>query len=285
MKKSKIILLPTDFSKASINAIEFALKFAVQSEVKFILFHSFIPFESALSGSPEYHKKETLIVESKLKSKIDKLKFIMVEKHPEAFIETVIDRGVESRQIINYCNKFKVNLIVMGTTGASGLREKIVGSITSEVISKSDCPVLAIPTRFKRNEINKILVPTNFYLYDIDATKFLFQFFRPLEPSILFLHVTEKKNPSIFESQLFKVFEKSANVLLKRKTKKYLMRFGKDEEKSISRIARNEKIDLIIMVKTNNESFIEKLFHLSLSKKMAHHAKIPILFYPAKNLQ
>jgi len=47
------ILLPTDFSKASLNSIEYALNFASGSDAKFIFYHSFIPLNSALSG---YHQ-------------------------------------------------------------------------------------------------------------------------------------------------------------------------------------------------------------------------------------
>jgi hypothetical protein len=67
------ILLPTYFSKASLNVIEYALNFALGSNAKFIFYHSFIPFNNALSGTSEYNKKEIIKVEQELNIRIEKL--------------------------------------------------------------------------------------------------------------------------------------------------------------------------------------------------------------------
>jgi nucleotide-binding universal stress UspA family protein len=149
------ILLPTDFSKASLNAIEYALNFASGSNAKFIFCHSFIPFDSALSGSSEFNRKEIIKVEQELLIRIEKLKFKMNQKFPDIAIETCIDKGVESRQIISYSKKNKIDLIIMATTGASGLKEVIIGSVAAAIIAKSDCPVLAVPSKYKYKSIEK----------------------------------------------------------------------------------------------------------------------------------
>jgi nucleotide-binding universal stress UspA family protein len=209
------ILLPTDFSKASLNAIEYALDFASGSNVTLVFYHSFIPFDSVLAGAREKNREETIKVEQELKNRIEKLKVKMNENFPDVAIETCIDKGAESREIISYSEKNKIDLIVMGTTGASGLKEVLIGSVTSAIIDKSECPVLAVPSNYKFKSIQKILMPTNYALHDLVALKFLFQFSTTNDSTIQFLHVNQKGNPSPQDTELIDTFKDSINRLLK----------------------------------------------------------------------
>jgi len=278
------ILLPTDFSKASINAIEYALNFASGSNAKFIFYHSFIPFNSALSGTPEYNRKEIIKVEQELKIKIEKLKFKLNEKFSDVEIETCIDKGAETRQIISCSKKNKIDLIIMGTTGASGLKEIIIGSVTVDIIAKSECPVLAVPSNYKHRSIQKMLMPTNYALHDLIALKFLFQFSVTKNAAIHFLHINPKGKPSVKDTELMEAFKKTINSLLKKRNKEFCLHQGNDAERSISSIVQKEKIDLTVMTTIKRKSFIDRFFHSSLTKKMAFHTRIPLLAIPVNEI-
>jgi len=278
------ILLPTDFSKASINAIEYALNFASGSNAKFIFYHSFIPFNSALSGTPEYNRKEIIKVEQELKIKIEKLKFKLNEKFSDVEIETCIDKGAETRQIISCSKKNKIDLIIMGTTGASGLKEIIIGSVTVDIIAKSECPVLAVPSNYKHRSIQKMLMPTNYALHDLIALKFLFQFSVTKNAAIHFLHINPKGKPSVKDTELMEAFKKTINSLLKKRNKEFCLHQGNDAERSISSIVQKEKIDLTVMTTIKRKSFIDRFFHSSLTKKMACHTRIPLLAIPVNEI-
>jgi len=278
------ILLPTDFSKASLNAIEYALNFASGSNAKFIFYHSFIPFDSALSGSPEYNKKEILKVDQELKIRIEKLKFKMNEKFPDVALETCIDKGAETRQIISFSKKNKIDLIIMGTTGASGLKEVIIGSVTVAIIAKSECPVLAIPSNYKHKSIQKMLMPTNYALHDLIALKFLFQFSVIKNADIHFMHIMLKGKPSLKDTELMEAFKKTVNSLLKKRNKEFSLHQGNDAERCISSLVKKEKIDLTVMTTIKRKSFIDRFFHSSLTKKMACHTRIPLLAIPVNEI-
>jgi len=274
------ILLPTDFSKASRNAIEYALNFASVSTTTFIFYHSFIPFDSALSGAPEHNRKEIIKVEQELKIRINKLKLKMDEKFPNVVIETCIDKGAESRQIISYSTANKIDLIIMGTTGASGLKEVLIGSVTVDIIDKSECPVLAVPAKYKYKPIEKMLMPTNYALHDLIALKFLFQFSTIENSNIQFLHISLKGNPPLKDAELMDAFKETINSLLKKRNNKFSLHQGIDAEQSISSVVQKEKIDLIVMTTIKRKSFIDRFFNNSITKKMAHHTKIPLLAVP-----
>ena len=211
------ILLPTDFSKASINAIKYALNFASGNKTKLILYHSFIPFDSTFYGSPEFRKKEIVKIDQNLKTRIEKLKAKLHADYPDCVLETFVDKGAEIQQIISYSKKNKIDLIIMGTIGASGLKEVIIGSVTVAIIAKSDCPVLAVPSNYKYKSIQKMLMPTNYALHDLIALKFLFQFLATKNSNIQFLHVSLKGTPTLKDTELKEAFKKTINSLLKKK--------------------------------------------------------------------
>jgi len=278
------ILLPTDFSKASLNAIEYSLNFTSGSNAKFILYHSFIPFDSALSGTPEYNRKEIIKAELELKIKIEKMKFKLNEKFPDVAIETCIDKGAETRQIVSYSKKHKIDLIIMGTNGASGLKEVIMGSVTVDIITKSKCPVLTVPSNYKHISIHKMLMPTNYALHDLIALKFLFQFSVTKNAAIHFLHIHPKGKPTVKDTELMEAFKKTINSLLKKRNKEFSLHQGDDAEQSISRLVKKEKINLTVMTTIKRKSFIDRFFHSSLTKKMAHHTRIPLLAIPVNEI-
>jgi len=279
------ILLPTDFSKASINAIEHALNFASGNKIKLILYHSFIPFDSAFNGSPEFRKKEIIKTEQVLKSKIEKLKAKLHADHPDCNLETCIDKGAETQEIISYSKKNKIDLIIMGTTGASGLKEIIIGSVTVAIIDNSECPVLVVPSNYKFKSIETMLMPTNYTLYDLVALKFLFQFSITKNAAIHFLHINLKGKPSVKETELIEAFKKTINSLFKKRNKVFNLIHDDDAEKCISSLVKKEKIDLTVMTTTKRKSFIDRFFHSSLTKKMAFHTRIPLLVVPVNELQ
>ena len=278
------ILLPIDFSKASINAIEYALNFVSGNKSKLTLYHSFIPFESAFYGSPEFREKEIIKTEQDLKTEIEKLKAKFHADYPDCMLETFIDKGSETQQIISFSKKNKIDLIIMGTTGASGLKEIIIGSVTVDIFNKSECPVLAVPLNYKHKSIQKMLMPTNYALQDLIALKFLFQFSVTKSADIHFLHINPNGKPSVKETELMEAFKKTINSLLKKRNKEFSLIQGDDSEKCISSLVKKEKIDLTVMTTIKRKSFIDRFFHNSLTKKMACHTRIPLLVVPVEEL-
>jgi nucleotide-binding universal stress UspA family protein len=278
------VLLPTDFSEASINAIEYALNFESGNKTKFILYHSFLPFDSVFYGSPEFRKKEISKTKQELKNKIENLKTKLQADYLDCMIEIYIDKGIETRQIILYSKKNKIDFIIMGTIGASGLKEQIIGSVTVDIISKSECPVLAVPLNYKYKIIQKMLMPTNYGLYDLIALKFLLQFPATNNVAIRFLHIHPKGKPSVKEIELMNAFKNTINSLLKKRNKEFTLMQGDDAEQCISSLVKKEKIDLTLMTTIKRKSFIDRFFHNSLTKKMAHHTKIPLLVIPVKEI-
>lgn len=158
----KNILLPTDFSKCSSNAILYVLNLFKGTSCKFHLL-SIYKASSYTSGdlmqaSTDASLYDILISENKLK--LDKL-IAKMEKNctGENFeYHPIIDYNVFTDSINKFLEVEDIDLIVMGTDGVSDTMEKIFGSHTLRVIRKVDSPLLIIPEHAKFHSLRRLLL-------------------------------------------------------------------------------------------------------------------------------
>ena len=97
----------------------------------------------------------------------------------------------------------QVELIIMGTQGASGLKKTIIGSITSRIIEKSDIPVLVVPEKYELKDPREIVFATNYHCNDRPALSFTLSIAKVFNASVTVLHINtddniEKNNDSVF---------------------------------------------------------------------------------------
>jgi nucleotide-binding universal stress UspA family protein len=58
--------------------------------------------------------------------------------------DIIVATNSVSSEIVDYADKFNVDLIIVGTRGRSGLKRMLLGSIASELVKYAGCPVLII---------------------------------------------------------------------------------------------------------------------------------------------
>ncbi len=145
----KKILIPTDSSEISIEASRHALEIAkaMGSRVYAIYVVDIVPFIGLPTEGLWESMKEILEEEGResLKKIEDSAKKMGVE------VKSEILEGNPAKEILNYAERKKVDLIVMGTTGKSGLDKLLLGSVAEKVSKGSHCPVLLVK-KMKKNE-------------------------------------------------------------------------------------------------------------------------------------
>ncbi len=140
----KKILFPTDFSIAANDALAYALAFANRWDCELTLLHAYkiySPTGSLVSMEPfieESARKE-------MQKTVEDCQGLL--RRPEQ-IKSILLRGDAIPAIASHAEEEKYDLIIMGTQGASGLREILLGSITAGLIRATTIPVLAIPARY-----------------------------------------------------------------------------------------------------------------------------------------
>ncbi|WP_051205470.1 universal stress protein [Salinimicrobium xinjiangense] len=137
----KNILIPFDFSEVSLNALEYAVKFADQ-DLNITL--------SLLHISDGKTKEEE--IDKKFKDVLQKY-----ESPLNPGFETYIRQGELSTTIINLQKELKIDLVIMGTKGAE-LGEEDIATRTSRFVKEADLPVLVIPEKVKTFRLNTIIL-------------------------------------------------------------------------------------------------------------------------------
>ncbi|AVI49704.1 universal stress protein [Pukyongia salina] len=161
----KRILIPTDFSHNAWNAIEYALAFFEKVAVDIHLLH--ISYSGSVTDEANLHANGISIIDNSQKKKEKKLREIQhkIETLYPRRTARVEIRAIQSlfiEGIKNAVEENNIDLIVMGTKGASGLKEATIGSHTGAVITRVKCPILVIPERAVFEGPKNIVFPTDF---------------------------------------------------------------------------------------------------------------------------
>lgn len=137
----KRILVPTDFSDCSQQAVDYAIALAQTFQAKVILFH--------VVESPVYGLDFTLVhpgAQASVRHRVIEMLQEGVERLRAQGIETEghFVSGIPFLEIINAAKQHEVDLIVMGTHGRTGLAHVFLGSTAERVVQRAPCPVLTV---------------------------------------------------------------------------------------------------------------------------------------------
>ncbi|GAL88547.1 universal stress protein [Jejuia pallidilutea] len=278
----KNILLPTDFSENSWNAITYALELFKNDVCTFYLLNTYTPavyhVEYVLVNPAQFglvdSAKETSIknLES-FKERIQK-----AFKNPNHTVKTLSVFNSLVSEVKDQVAEKAIDTIVMGTKGATGAKEVLFGSNTVHVLNQAKCPVLAIPDSFKYENPHELLFPTD---YEIEFKSHhlnpIFDIAKSHTSRVNVLHVSygndlsvlQQKNKDILESKLAKVanvFHDVSNL---------------NVEEAILDFQMKNKINMLIMI-NNKHSFFENLFFKKLIHHIGFHIKTPFLVIPSK---
>lgn len=192
----KNILLPTDFSKNSKNAIEYSLKLFEGETVTFHILNSQKPTgyitadvlygaagDSVYDGILDDNKKELEKLIRHCESQSENENFTFV---PKIDFDNIVDAVNQAVSLNN------IELIIMGTNGATGAEEVVFGSNTLKLIRKANCPILAIPEGYVYNKIESVLLSVN-YQYELktDALAVILDIVRKHDSTLKILEIEE----------------------------------------------------------------------------------------------
>ncbi len=139
------ILVPTDFSKYSENALKYAVAFADKFGAELYLLHVvqdlavFVP-DMVTVAPPAAPAVEQITAAAQ--QALDRV----VREHPfgKLGVHTEVREGAPFYEIVRFAQEANVDLIIMGTHGRSGLAHVLLGSVAEKVVRKAPCPVLTV---------------------------------------------------------------------------------------------------------------------------------------------
>jgi universal stress protein A len=144
MIELKRILVPTDFSKHSHNAMKYAAALAEKFQSEIYLLHVvqdlslFLP--DAISGTPPYLPPTEQMLAA-VRESLDRLAREQLDK---LTVQRLVREGAPFYEIIACARENDVDLIIMGTHGRGLLAHVLMGSVAEKVVRKAPCPVLTV---------------------------------------------------------------------------------------------------------------------------------------------
>jgi len=138
----KQILVPTDFSKNSLKALDYALSFAKVFSAKITLLHAVEShFGGALYGPADFPPLEMDFLESSRKQLTE---LANQRKSPKVRIQTVAQCGHAVQETVEYAKENKIDLIILATQGHTGFAHIFLGSTAENIVRHAPCPVLVV---------------------------------------------------------------------------------------------------------------------------------------------
>lgn len=271
------ILVPTDFSENALKAVGYAAEIAIKSSADIILLHVIEPAINMATMQADSSGK--IVVKARTRKLNLSLKSI-AGAYPDVKVIPYLAGGSVIPSILQFAEKENMDLIIMGTKGASGLKKLFVGSVTAGIIGKTKIPVLAVPVLYELKEPDVIVFTTN----QFEKKKELLN--KIVDISKLFsseIHVIVFKENDADETADFIYNEEQVNdylFYLKETFPGVIFKgqllSGNDFEMAIDEYTSRNKVDILAMV-TYPKSFFEKLLQKSVTKKMAFRSELPIL--------
>jgi nucleotide-binding universal stress UspA family protein len=266
------ILVPTDFSDVANNALHFALKLAAKMNANVHVLHvTHIPVIDASFPADVYQTFMTEIDEIS-KTNMDKVETDYLAKSGVKYTTHIV-MGFVNDEIYSFTEKSPVDLIIMGTQGASGIQEILLGSNAASVVAKSIVPVLVIPPSATYHDLKHIVYSSDFNEPEFPSVSRLIYFAELFNAKVSVLHV--KSDYDRFFDSANNFFTKNKDHISYEKWTVVKLPEGDVIEK-INEFTDKNQADMLVMAK-HNRSFFDRLFHRSLSKQMAYHTKIPLL--------
>jgi nucleotide-binding universal stress UspA family protein len=275
----KTILVPTDFSAEANNALDFAIELAKREKAKIILLHAFNITYISPDMPIEYFDKN-LLEEKNGAAKILLRSQNKIKKH-HLECDVINKRGDAVDMIIDITHKKKIDLVVMGTKGASGLKEIFMGSHTADVISHVNCPVIAIPKRASSHTIKKIVFATDYHSSDINALKKLAAIASIFRSKITVLHISDEEYTREHEEAYIERFTAKVKQKINYRYISHDLIYGYDIEEELETYLRKNRAD-ILAISTKHRNLFERIFGSSITKKLAYHTKIPMIVFHYK---
>lgn len=280
----KKILVPTDFSPNAVRAIDYAVQIAKLNQATIHIIHACDHLYALDMGyvlsKEDYNKKIT-------DEAFDKLEIIKksIEETEKVLVNTQLYSGAVNDTILVAAQEHNAEIIIMGTLGVSGLKDKIFGSKTASLIGNSTVPILAIPLEYDWSLPSKFLLAINHF---DEVSEVLYPAFDLAKAFNAEVRLTVFTDEGSVAASDYLEDAREINFAEEKLRRKYINLviktehlYGRHFEESINDYIGTNQIDLLVMT-THKRSFLESIFNRSITRKMSYHSKVPILAIPVK---
>ncbi|GAA4281085.1 universal stress protein [Gaetbulibacter aestuarii] len=274
----KKIIVPIDFSEHSEYALETAANLAKKYDAELLVLHMLEMSDVMLTASDDLQNQKAAfflqLAEQKFEEFLKKdylkdIKITPIVKHFKVFSE-VNDVAAENH----------ADLIVMGSHGASGVREFFVGSNTERVVRNAQIPVLVIKQKMGDINFEDVVYASDFSVESIEVYHKATLLFKSIGAKPYFVHVNlpneQFRSSAEIEKKVVDFFQKAEGNLDKLDDVYYVNDYTIED--GILNFANKIGADLIA-VPTHGRKGLAHFFEGSISEDVANHATLPVMTF------
>ena len=186
------IIVPTDFSETSVNAFNFATRYAKEISGMVKVVHVYYPSSADINGNVFVDVglkkvKEALLDEFVEAANQDWIGELMAT----ALIDRQFAEGFPVPKILDIVNENRASYIIVGTTGEGETFKKLFGSVSTELVKKSKVPIIVVPPEARFIGFRNILYASNDPLLDESCLVYLSKFAKMHNSILHVVHVAK----------------------------------------------------------------------------------------------
>ncbi|MCP9761433.1 universal stress protein [Lacihabitans soyangensis] len=269
----KTIVVATDFSQGSTNAVNHSIKLAKIINAKITLVHAYSP--------PILDPNVPIgLIEETYQNTVKALEERLILETERIRIEgLVVDYKLsfsDLSSILNdICTTENVLFIVVGKTGYSNIIDKIIGSTANHLIDNIEAPLLVIPENYENEILSNLAYATQLEFDEEEYIEKVVKLAKFSDQTLSIVHIEDSSELNINANELFlepmiKKFGKE-NI-------KYIQKEGNNFKQGINKLISDEHISLLALT-THKRGILDGILNPSKTKRIINDTQIPILVY------
>lgn len=290
LRSVRKILVPVDFSDASLKSCTYALGLAAKLKAEIKLLHVYYnpvidmaPFDTSHAyqinlinylHEAEQHARHQLVQLSKdLKNQVKKSKV-------NTKITYSLANGIAADEIIEASNKYRPGLIILGSQGIGHQSGSLLGSVSAKIIGKTNVPVLAIPENSKFSgfdNLKNILYATDFDSTDHLSMSKLINLLHPFDVNLFCAHISIGVKKT-WQKVKLDGLKQTLDHEFKNEKIQYDIVVSDDIINGLEMYMRNNAIDVIALT-NHNRSVLARFFTPSITKLLLSRLNKPLLVF------
>ena len=276
------ILIPTDFSENASNAIRYAVNLWSTEKCTFYLVHTYTPTAfnaNSLADSYSAIQLEEIMREN-AENELQQIKADLKKEfnNPLHTFKCIVSFNLLVLELLALIETKKIDMIIMGTQGATGAKEIFIGTHTTHTLKKVNVPVIAVPSDYTFKPLKDILFPTDYKFHKKNPHLAILKKICKIHDAELHLLNVYGNEPLSSEQQDRQIF---LNDFFKNTPHLFHIDENTDVVGAITKYKNKSAINLLAMVH-NKHSFFENLLFKPVINQVAFHINVPFLVLPSE---
>jgi nucleotide-binding universal stress UspA family protein len=264
------ILVPTDFSQVANNALKYAVEIAGDFKSELYLYHVYhihkVDYHPYLPEDEQPFKKQ---VERQME--LTKLKFEEDITRKGLSVRSIVDQDSIFFLFKDKVKNLGIDLVVMGSKGASGLERVVFGSVAANVMEIAKIPVLVVPPGYTFRQMEHIVLAIDRRAVKPEVLSPVRKLAQKYGAKVTVLNV--KRDPDKQSQPIADLFLDGVE------TTYHEAPLSKSINETINKFIQEEGCDLLCMIR-REKGFLETVFQKSITKAQVHNSRGPLLVLP-----